>query len=214
MLLLGQRAGQGLRGRGMGLDYSYEIFVPARNVATALTTLTELAPPERHVPPLSLTLPGGIGLEVPYTSQFKSDPVDCSTAATLQLDTSIMVAPDDAVLEDRGGRPTEPDELGRIQVGYVYLTVTFASQFHPGYASLNFCAATSSMSRMFERSPNMRAVFTDLTAAGGGVCCLLDTESDHFTICWLNGRPVHDTVPGPRFPDDRALADTWPDPHP
>lgn len=52
---------------------------------------------------------------------------------------------------------------------------------------------------MFERSPSVRQVFTDLAAASGRVCCLLDTETDVFDICWLNGEPVRETVPGPRF---------------
>ena len=44
----------------MGLDYSYEILVPARNVRRPLIELAELAPPTRRVPPLTLTLPGTI----------------------------------------------------------------------------------------------------------------------------------------------------------
>jgi hypothetical protein len=43
-------------------------------------------------------------------------------------------------------------------------------------------------------------VFTDLTAATGGVCCLLDTETDIFDICWLNG----ETVSGETRPRGRS----------
>ncbi|MFJ6885111.1 hypothetical protein ACIQRC_09845 [Streptomyces californicus] len=31
-------------------------------------------------------------------------------------------------------------------------------------------------------------------------------------VCWLNGEPTRETVPGPRFPDRGALVATWPDP--
>jgi hypothetical protein len=162
----------------MGLDYSYEIFTPAQNVASALAELAELAPRTHRLPPLTLTMPGGDQVIVPFTSNFKSEPVDCSTSSMLELDTSIMFGVDDVVREFWDVRDSEFDELGRIAIGYVYLTVRFAPALHPRYASLQFTAATSGMSRMFERSASIRAVFTGLTVASGGVCCVLDTESD------------------------------------
>lgn len=192
----------------MGLDYSYQVFVPAQNVTRALHELTKLAPPTDRVTPLAVTMPGGDRVVVPFTSHFKSEPVDCSTSGSLELDTSIMFGVDEAVREFHGS-DAEPDELGRVQIGYIYLTVRFAPERHPRFASLDFTAATSGMSRLFERSASVRTVFTDLTAASGGVCCLLDTESDTFPICWLNGQPVQDTVPGPRFADHRALVESW-----
>ncbi|MEV5148041.1 hypothetical protein AB0L14_27500 [Streptomyces sp. NPDC052727] len=71
--------------------------------------------------------------------------------------------------------------------------------------------ATSAMSRVFARSARVREVFTSLTAAGGGVCCLFDTgDGDPEQVCWLNGETSQEMVPGPRFPDLRALAATWP----
>lgn len=103
----------------------------------------------------------------------------------------------------------ERDELGRIAIGYIYLTVWFAPERHPDYASLQFTAATSGMSRMFEGSASVRAVFTGLTAASGGVCCVLDAESDTLQTCWLNGQPIQETVPGPRFASYRDLVRTW-----
>lgn len=35
----------------MGLIYSYDIQLPPRNIARALTRVAELAPPARDVPP-------------------------------------------------------------------------------------------------------------------------------------------------------------------
>lgn len=69
------------------------------------------------------------------------------------------------------------------------------------YAVLEFAAATSGMSsRMFERSVSVRAEFTGLAATIGGVCCLLDIETDVFQICRLNGQSMQDP----------AFAATWP----
>lgn len=194
----------------MGLDYSYEIFMPPRNVARALTRLAELAPPGRATPGLPVTLPGGEHLILPFTSAFKTEPVDCSAGGPLELDTSILFVVDDAMLEfARDGI----DEEGRVAVGYIYLTVRFSPAWHPNFASLQFTAATSSMSRMFVQSASVRKTFTDLTATTGGVCCLLDTETDVFDVCWLNGTTLTgETVPGTRFSRFHDLVAAWHDP--
>ncbi len=197
----------------MGLDYSYEIFMPPRNVVRALTRLAELAPQGRNTPPLPVTLPGGEQLIVPFTSKYKSEPVDCSAGGTLELDTSIMIDVDDAMREFLLRDVDRVDELGRVSVGYIYLTVWFSPAWHPNFASLQFTAATSDMSRMFEQSASVRKVFTDLTAAAGGACCLLDTETDTFDICWLNGETVSgETVPGVRFSRFHNLVAAWREP--
>ncbi|MFF2045545.1 hypothetical protein ACFVVX_34515 [Kitasatospora sp. NPDC058170] len=192
----------------MGIDYSYEIFVPAQNVARALSELAELAPRTGRRSQTTVTLPGGDQVVLPFTSKFKSGPVDCSTSSTLDLDTTIMFGVDDDTMRELSGiHEWERDERGRVAIGYIYLTVRFASWLHPDYASLDFTAAVTDMSLAFERSASIREVFTDLTAASGGVCCVLDTEKDTLQICWLNGEPVQETVPRSRL---RELPATWP----
>ncbi|MEU9135172.1 hypothetical protein AB0D33_04220 [Streptomyces sp. NPDC048404] len=197
----------------MGLIYSDDIYLRPRNVAKVLAHLAELAPPAPRVPPLEVTLLGCDRLVLPFTSHFKSEPVDCSTSSTLELDTAIMVDVDDALREYAETGGPEPRADGRIQIGYVYATIRFASFLHPGYASVECWAATSRMSRLFARSTNIRKAFTDLTAAGGGVCCLFDTgDGGPEQVCWLNGGTTQEMISGPRFPDRRALVATWPDP--
>jgi hypothetical protein len=194
----------------VGLDYSYEIFVPSQNVARALTQLVELAPRGRDTPPLSLVLPGGERLVVPFTSRFGSDPIEVGEDDTLELETVIMFAVDDAIREfGRVREGAKIDEQGRVSVGYIYLTVRFSASFHPGFASLEFMAATTDMSRMFEQSTSIRTVFTELTAASDGVCCLLDTETHIFDICWLNGQLMREPVPGPRFASFDEVVAAW-----
>ncbi|MEV7323838.1 hypothetical protein [Streptomyces sp. NPDC093970] len=69
------------------------------------------------------------------------------------------------------------------------------------------------MSRLFARSANIRKVFTGLAAASGGVCCLFDSgDGGPEQACWLNVLPAQEMVSGHRFPDRRALVETWPDP--
>ncbi|MEU0074574.1 hypothetical protein ABZ027_34325 [Streptomyces sp. NPDC006332] len=194
----------------MGLIYGYDIYLRPQNVARALANLAELAPPTRAVPPLGVTLPGGDRLVLPFTSHFKSEPVDCSLSGTIELDTSLMFDVDDALREYAQTGGPEPEADGRIQIGYVYATIRFESFLHPGYASVECWAATSRMSRLFARSTNIRKAFTDLTAVSGGVCCLFDTgDGGPEQVCWLNGETIKEMVPGPRFPDQRALVATW-----
>jgi hypothetical protein len=196
----------------VGLIYGYDIYLSPRNIARTLANLAELAPPASAVPPLEVTLPGGERLGLPFTSHFKSEPVDCSTSDTLELDMSLMVDIDDALREYARMNGPAPEADGRLQIGYIYAAIRFESLLHPGYASVECWAATSEMSRLFARSANIRKVFTDLTAGSGGVCCLFDTgDGAPEQVCWLNGEPTRETVSGPRFPDRQALAATWPD---
>ncbi|MGW1189971.1 hypothetical protein [Streptomyces sp. NPDC002559] len=197
----------------MGLTYGYDIYLPPRNVAGALTGLAALAPPNRVVPPLDVTLPGGDRVVLPFTSNFKSEPVDRSAGGTLDLDTSLLFGADDVVRAYAQEKGLEPEEDGRVRIGYVYLTIRFESRSDPRYASLEFWAATSAMSRVFARSAGVREVFTGLTAAAGGVCCLFDTgDGGPEQVCWLNGAPSREMVSGPVFPDLEAVVATWPDP--
>lgn len=196
----------------MGLTHGYDIYLAPRNVAGALTAVAELAPPSRDVPPLDVTLPGGERIVLPFTSDFGSDPVDCSASGEFRLDTSLMFGVDEAVRAygESSGLPTEVN--GRVRIGYVYLAVRFESFLHPGYASLEFWAATSGMSRLFARSASIRKTFTDLTADIGGVCCLFDTgDGGPEEVCWLDGEATRVRIGGARFPDQRALVATWPD---
>ncbi|MFH9087764.1 hypothetical protein [Streptomyces sp. NPDC017673] len=196
----------------MGLVYGYDIYLRPRNVARALANLAELAPPARAVPPLEVTLPGGERLVLPFTSRFRSEPVDCSTSSTLDLDTSLMFDVDDALREFAQTDGPESEADGRIQIGYIYATIRFESLLHPGCTSLECWAATSGMSRLFARSADIRKAFTDLTADSGGVCCLFDTgDGAPEQVCRLNGEPTQEMLSGPRFPDQRALVATWPD---
>ncbi|MET9062463.1 hypothetical protein ABZX99_32100 [Streptomyces antibioticus] len=93
----------------MWLIYGYNIYLRPGNVAGALAGL---ASPGRDVPPLEVTLPGGEPIVLPFTSQFGSGPVDCSTGSTLDLDTSLIFDADDALRAY-----AQPKALGRGRTG-------------------------------------------------------------------------------------------------
>jgi hypothetical protein len=172
----------------MGLTYGYDIHLPPRGVAGALAAVAELAPPSRDVPPLDVTLPGGERIVLPFTSGFGSEPVDCSDSETLDLDTSLMFPVDDAVRAYGEAYGLPPEENGRVQIGYVYLTVRFASFLDPRYTALEFWAPTSGLSRLFERSVSIRRTFTDLAATVSAACCLFDVgDGSPGEVCWVSG---------------------------
>ncbi|BCJ42651.1 hypothetical protein GCM10010168_06070 [Actinoplanes ianthinogenes] len=178
----------------MGLDYAYEIHLPATRVRRALEAVVDLAPPgEKAATPV--LLPGGARLTVPFTSNFRGDPVDCSDGRTLNLDTSLMFeVGDDEIrefLDEPGG--------DRAAIGYIYLTVFFEGGRRPGYAKLDFTAATTGMSLLFERSPSVRRLFTGLAEEAGAACCLLDKEHNGYEVCWTDG-----TDPTGFLPPDHA----------
>ncbi|MEV0736160.1 hypothetical protein AB0I51_09355 [Streptomyces sp. NPDC050549] len=131
----------------MGLIHGHDICLRPRNVARALANPADLAPTARAVPPLEITLPGGDRLVLPFTSRFKSEPVDCSASGTLELDLSLMVGVDDELREYAQTTGPEPGADGRVQVGYVYATIRFESLLHPGYTSVERWAATAPPSR-------------------------------------------------------------------
>ncbi|MEV5362942.1 hypothetical protein AB0L12_09200 [Streptomyces cellulosae] len=157
----------------MGLTYSYDIYLRPENVARALKEATKPAPPERRVPPLTVTLPGGEQVVLPFTCGFRSEPVDCAGRDRVSLETSLMFSADEAVraYAEEGGLSVED---GRVQIGYVYLDMSFPALGDPRYVCLDFWAATSRMSRLFEDSAAIGKVFTDLAEASGAVGCLFD----------------------------------------
>jgi len=171
----------------MGLTYGYDVYLRPRNVAGALAAVAELAAPSRDVPPLDVTLPGGERITLPFTSGFRSEPVDCADSGTLDLDTSLMFPVDDAVRAYGESYGLPPEEDGRVRIGYVYLTVRFRSFLDPRYTSLEFWAATSGMSRLFERSASIRKTFTDLAVGVGAECCQFDVgDGGPGEVCWVS----------------------------
>ncbi|MFJ2741152.1 hypothetical protein ACIO3O_15970 [Streptomyces sp. NPDC087440] len=203
----------------MGLTYSYEIHLPPKNVATLLAHMAALAPPERHKPPLDLTLPDGQRITLPFTSHFEGGTADWSRSdeSWFELDTSLLFDAYDGEEADDDLRAYaeehvhEPRADGRFQVGYIYASIGFGSP-PSGYAVVACWAATSRMSRLFERSAGVRTTFTDLTAAAGGVCCLFDFgDGSPEEVLWLNGESMRERIPGTRFPDEQSLVATWPD---
>lgn len=195
----------------MGLDWAYDLYLPARNVEKALRLVAAIARRGDDLPgPVRVTLPGGAELSLPFTSNFRSDPVgDWSARGYLTLETVLYFPLDDAVIRRwaEDNRPAVDEAGNRIWIGTIYLSVWYQHVPRAGYATMSFTAATTGMSHLFAASSSVRHVFTELAAAAEAACCVLDREGDGDEICWLDGEPV--ALPLART-DLQRLAAGWP----
>ncbi|HEX8433442.1 MAG TPA: hypothetical protein VF625_19280 [Longimicrobium sp.] len=162
----------------MGLSYGYFLVFPARELRPVLAAVAEWAGGDestevvfangsRAVLPFG---PGGVMALSP-------------SAGPATFHTVLRFDPDDAVLRyeadtlasirDDGGDWTPPrDERGRASIGYIFLTVTF----HGERISLDFAAATTGMSLLFDASPSIRRALVGLLLAHGGISGELDRD--------------------------------------
>ncbi|WP_326550978.1 hypothetical protein [Micromonospora sp. NBC_01813] len=166
----------------MGIDYGYDLYLPTCAVGRALRAVASIA---RHgIGSVDVVVPGGQRLTLPFRGE-PTDDVD-----HWSLDTCLFFPVGDeairawAEVEQRAGRQKHPDAQGRIWVGSVYLSFWRHCGLRPDYSRLDFTAATTSMSRLFEQSASIRDTFTGLAESVGAACLMLDREGDGDEICW------------------------------
>jgi len=182
----------------VGIDYGYDLYLPTHAVGQALRAVASIA--REGIGSVNVVVPGGERLTLPFRGE-PADDVD-----HWSLDTCLYFPVGDEAIrawaeaERSEGRQEHPDARGRIWVGSVYLSFWRNCGLRPGYSRLDFTAATTSMSRLFEQSASIRAAFTGLAESAGAVCLVLDREGDGDEVCW----PV-------RGGDLAALAARWPE---
>jgi hypothetical protein len=181
----------------MGLNYSYDLYLERTQMWDALQSVASLA---EGTDLIDIILPDGARLTLPFSSSYDADgrfrdwsekaqPLFVTEATpSLSFNTSLFFAPDQALEEYVVGWKeyfqdgTEPprDEHGRIAIGYVYLTIDLnpdgQRNHRPELVRFSFSAATSDMSRLFERSGSVREAFVELLRSHGGLCGVFDDE--------------------------------------
>ena len=181
----------------VGIDYGYDLYLPTRAVGRALRAVAAIA--REGIGRVDVVVPGGERMTLP----FRGEPAD--DLDHWSLDTVLFFPVGDEVIrawaeaERREGRQEHPDAQGRIWVGSVYLSFWRDCGLRSGYSRLDFTAATTSMSRLFEQSASIRGAFTGLAQSVGAACLVLDREGDGDEVCWPAGGG-----------DPAALAATWP----
>lgn len=173
----------------MGIDYGYNLYLPERSVGRALRAFATIA--RDGDDRVEVPVPGGERITLPFRLPYLSGPAD--DVNHWCLDTCLCFPVADEVIrawsetERRAGRQTRQDARGRLWIGSIYLSYYRECGLRPGYSSLDFTAATTGMSRLFEQSSAIRDTFVDLGASAGAVAVVLDREDDGTEVCWPPG---------------------------
>lgn len=160
----------------MGIDYAYKLFfedVQAQQVLEAVSALAYTRPGEAS----TVAFATGESISVPFTSSFNNASVSLAEpGARISLDTALWFDRDSLIDEYVVGCGEHGPKMragNRVRIGYIYL---YISRWNTGLVEFDFTAAASDMSRLFERSPSIRALFVGLLEDHGGVCGVFDDE--------------------------------------
>lgn len=198
----------------MGLDYSFVVCIKREQLSSALQAVAKFA----HVSSneqIDVYLPEG-KLTLPFTSRFKTVPVIVHPSLKeLQLDTSLLFPIQDKAIEndvlerEQAFRRREDsqdwsaprDEQGRVAIGYIYLYVNLQPRTQQSeFVVLDFMAATTSMSILFDKSASIRETFVDLARTLNASYALLNRENDG-VVLWLHGHQVEEVIDNPYAED-------------
>lgn len=182
----------------MGIDYGYDLYLPTHAAGQALRAAATIA--SKEIGSVDVVVPGGERITLPFRGEAKDDVDHWSLDTCLYFPVVDEAIRAWAEVERSEGWQTHPDPLGRIWIGSIYLHFWRNHGLRPGYSRLDFTAATTGMSRLFEQSASIRTVFTELAEAAGAVCLVLDREGDGDEVCWPAGGG-----------DLATLADSWPE---
>lgn len=171
----------------MGLDYSFEIYVPRVRARSLLAAVNQISEPSGELPPTTVHFGDGVeALTMACTSRWEGGRHVCFGATgdvtePFELELSLWFVADDVVLaygSDLKPAVRDSDGVLRRSIGLIYLSVEEAPGLGDDLRLVRFTAATSSMSRLFEASTSVKARFARLARDAGAELCLLDLEDD------------------------------------
>jgi len=179
----------------MGLDYAYELIAERHSADRLVRAVCEhLAPDDRT------RLLGVLGLGVvDVMEHVQRDDFERQLFERGGKDIclSFLFTADEHLTEYAKQSPVAPAD-GRVQVGCVWTSIECGSRF----TRLRATAATSDMSRLFERSTSVRKTFSDAGRSGGALLVMFDDEREDFVSVWpIRGRFVPAGEPD-SFEDD------------
>ncbi|MEU4238837.1 hypothetical protein [Actinoplanes sp. NPDC026619] len=166
----------------MGIDYGYDLYLPTHAVGHALKVVASIA--REGIGSVTVVVPGGEQITLPFRGEPSDDGDHWSLDTCLYFPVGDEAIRAWAEAERCEGRQEHPDALGRIWVGSIYLYFWRDCGLRPGYSRLDFTAATTGMSLLFEQSACIKGVFTGLAESVGAVCLVFDREGDGDEVCW------------------------------
>jgi hypothetical protein len=158
----------------MGLGYSIDLYFRIEDIEKALLATAEIASHGNEQ--IHVTLPDGKLIEVPFTSNFKSDPIQLTRQGKIDMDMVLLFPVEKAIYEYLGnwdGNSVSKDGIDYYRVGMIYLYIICGQK----YAEFSYRAATSGMSRLFIDSPSVKQQFFKLLRRAGGLAGFIDIES-------------------------------------
>ncbi len=170
----------------MGLNYSFKLYTQREHIPQMLKAVADIASPLEK-PNISVTLDDGSQILLPFSSDFKTEPVSIPKGiGECQFDT-VLLFPlnDDAVYRycvtfPVGLEPavTKINGLQYRAVGTIYLSLRTGNR----YAEFSFTAAISDMSRLFHESSSIQSTFQKCLTQANGLFGIIDSESDEYRI--------------------------------
>ena len=171
----------------MGLNYSFKLYTQREHIPQMLKAVADIASPLEK-PNLSVTLDDGSQILLPFSSDFKTEPVSIPKGiGECQFDTVLLFPLNDdavyryCVIELPVGLEPAVSTINGKQygaVGYIYLTLTTGNQ----YAEFDFMAATSNISRLFLNSTSIQSTFQKCLTQANGLFGIIDLEADDYWV--------------------------------
>ena len=162
----------------MGLDYSYVLRFRREQLKEILLAVVERAKP-RSGPPVEVILPGGEEtIPLPFwvlPEQIR--PASFDHRFPPFFGTSLWFEPDEpferyVAAQTAEGHPLPRDARGRIDLGYVYLSLYMKpTKDNPDleFLDFDFTPATRQMSMLFAASESVRRFFVQLLEEHNGI---------------------------------------------
>jgi hypothetical protein len=155
----------------MGLDYSFEIIAPRDSVARLVEAQAA------HLDPYN----AGRLLDA-----VRDDPVRLMSVVRrdsyehADLCLSFLFKPDDQFAKNSWADHLDDPATGRVKIGCVWSSLRCGDRF------VLFCgtAATTSMSRLFEHSPNIWETFARIGREAGAALVTFDDEQGELVAVW------------------------------
>ena len=162
----------------MGLDYSYVLRFRRTQLKEILLAVAEYAKPGSG-PPLEVILPGGeqkIWLPFHFLPRGQN-PVSFDEMYRPLFGTSLWFEPDEpferyVAAQTAEGHPLPRDARGRIDLGYVYLSLYMKpTKDNPDleFLDFDFTPASRQMSMLFAASESVRRFFVQLLEEHNGI---------------------------------------------
>lgn len=161
----------------MGIRYSYELIAERRSADRLVRAIGDHVEPDGKAW-LSEFLRLGIGQ---VKDGVRTDDLERRLFALGGDDVclSFLFAEDEELAEYASESQVPPVD-GRFPVGCVWTSIDFGGE----YVLVQATAATSGMSRLFERSASVRETFTEAGQSGGALLVSFDDESGNPVGVW------------------------------